>query len=189
MKNKLMLVIITISLFLMPIIVNAEDKIEINCPKSKIKMGEKLTCTINGNSENPIIGVDATVSVSGNLEIVSIEKNSAWDGETENNRLLLYWSNVDKKDVVFGKVTVKAVRNYKNADGKILVIKSNGSTTKGIELATVNGASIVDNVEQLITIKGGKTSSNNTAYVTFGIAAVVVIIIVVVIALKNKKKK
>ena len=38
-------------------------------------MGEKLTCTINGNSENSIIGVDATVSVSGNLEIVSVEKN------------------------------------------------------------------------------------------------------------------
>lgn len=189
MKNKLVYVIIIISLFLMPIVVNAEDNIKINCPKSKIKMGEKLTCTINGNSENSIIGVDATVSVSGNLEIVSVEKNPGWDGDIENNRLLLYWSNVDKKDVAFGRVTVKAVRNFKNANGKILIIKSNGTTAKGIEMATVNGASIVNNAEQLITIKGGKASSNNVFYIALGIAAVVIITIVAIIALKNKKKK
>lgn len=189
MKNKLICAIVTISLMLMPVVVSAEDKIEISCPKSEIKIGEKLTCDIKGNAESSIIGVDATVSVTGNLEIVSVEKKSDWDGEIEGNRLLLYWSNIDKKAVVFGKVTVKAVKNFSNADGKILVIKSNGSTAKGIELATVDEASIVNNTEQLIKIKGGKTSSNNTVYIAFGIAAVVVIIIVAAIVLKNKKKK
>ena len=190
MKSKLMTFIIAFILFLVPISINAENKLMVDCPKNKINMGEKLTCLIKASSDDEIGGVDLTVSVSGNLEIVSVDKSSEWQGSINNNRMALYWDKVDVKTTEFGKVTVKAVRNFKNANGKILLQKSPNSGVNGIELTVNRGDAVtIANVEQLITIKGGKTSSNNAFYIALGIAAVVVIIIVATIALKNKKKK
>ena len=76
MKSRLMTFIIAFILILMPITVNAENKLTVDCPKNKINMGEKLTCSIKASSDDEIGGVDLTVSVSGNLEIVSVEKSS-----------------------------------------------------------------------------------------------------------------
>lgn len=190
MKSRLMTFIIAFILILMPITVNAENKLTVDCPKNKINMGEKLTCSIKASSDDEIGGVDLTVSVSGNLEIVSVEKSSEWQGSVNNNRMALYWDKVDVKTTEFGTITVKAVNNFTNADGKILLQKSPNSGVDGIELTVNRGdAATVANVEQLVTINGSKTSSNNTVYIAFGIAAVVVIVIVAIIVLKNKKKK
>ena len=170
MKKGLWICFILVAFLIVPISINAETNFSVSCDSSNNNLC-KVTCT----SDESILGVSLTVEVPDGMKVINIKKSENWEsGIAQEN---VFFLNTDTAQT-----------------GTFNIENSNGSDVeKNVELKYVklvtsdyNSSEKEDIVEK---VKISKTSSNNTVYIAFGIAAVVVIVIVAAIVLKNKKKK
>lgn len=82
MKNKLLSLILIISLIMLPSKVKADDvNISITCPS--VNVGQQVTCTVRGTSSSRINAIDGNISISGGASIVSVSKGNDFNAQME----------------------------------------------------------------------------------------------------------
>lgn len=175
MKKRLWICFILVAFLIVPISINAETNFSVSCDSSNNNLC-KVTCA----SDESILGVSLTVEVPNGMKVINIKKSENWE------------SGIAQENVFFLNTDTAQTGTFDI--GTFNIENSNGSDVeKNVELKYVklvtsdyNSSEKEDIVEK---VKISKTSSNNTVYIAFGIAAVVVIVIVAAIVLKNKKKK
>lgn len=102
--------IITFIILLLPLYVYAADtgNISISCSPSTIKSGSETKCTIKGSSTNEITGIESTISLSDNLEIVSFVPSDNWQGNDVSDKKISVYHEGIKDDFTIGVLTLKA---------------------------------------------------------------------------------
>lgn len=156
MKKKIILLLIGL---LIPFSTNAAEVI-VNCPETTIP-GEEITCNININSSEEIIGFEADVTASTSLTYKSYSKASGWAGESSKSKFLLY-GNKASGNVNLGSYTYKVAND---ASGTLKFTLSNFK----ISDVNVNPITVQSPVEKSIRIKSNiaTLSSLTVAGATF----------------------
>lgn len=114
MKKKILLVFI----LLMPFIVKA-NSISIDCPE-KIKAGEEGKCIVTGNATQNITNLEATLTLSDNLSLVSFTLDDIWQVRDVNDiqnvdlsdgKIYLFSEDAKQGNFNIGGITIKADSN------------------------------------------------------------------------------
>lgn len=106
--NKILL----LTLLLIPIRVNAlTGSITLNCSPTTVKANSNIVCSINATSDGLINGVRADIKLTENLEYVSFNTDSSWQGDGTGNQIGLYTSGNVEGDHTLGILTIKVKDN------------------------------------------------------------------------------
>ena len=97
-------------LFLLPLSVFADEdemKIKFECP-DEIKVKEQFSCQIKGLTDNLVSGIEYEFKLPSNLKFVSFEKDNSWEGDEENNLIILYGLEDKTQEFNIGKIVLIA---------------------------------------------------------------------------------
>lgn len=102
-----------------PIKINAlTGNVKIECNKSTISSGDSLLCTIVGSNFNDqISSFHAKLSLDNNLMSESIEKDTSWEGSTEDGVIDLYTDENKSGNINFVSFVIKL--NNKNTNANV----------------------------------------------------------------------
>lgn len=104
--------ILIFTLLLIPTKVNAlTGNISLNCSPTTVKANGNIVCSVNANSDGLINGVRADIKLSDNLEFVSFNTDSSWQGDGTGNQIGLYTSENVQGDLTLGVLTIKVKDN------------------------------------------------------------------------------
>lgn len=119
MRKKLFSIIIFMILIL-PFYVKADTgNISISCP-SGVKSGESVKCTIKGSSANEISGVESTINLSDNLEVVSFTLSDNWQGDdVSDGKISVYRDETVKDEFTIGYLMIRAKSGVYDRQEKI----------------------------------------------------------------------
>lgn len=135
---KLILIII----FLIPIKAQAlTGNLDINCTPTLVSSNNIITCNITANAKNgEVTGLSADIKLSSNLEYVSFETDTIWQGDASGNKIGLYTSENKSGNFNVGILKVKVKDNtISNAEEISLVnVIYADETFKEIKLDTIN---------------------------------------------------
>ena len=111
--KKIIYVIITFILMILPFYVSAEStgSVNISCSPSTIKSGETTSCTITGKTDNDVSSISMGIKLSENLETVEFKPNSTWLGDDiSNGKIDIYTNSGDpvKSEFTIGTLKIKA---------------------------------------------------------------------------------
>lgn len=94
--KKLFYLLLFLSLsFLLTIKANAAltGQLDIECDSFTKKVGESVSCTLYGNANEVITAVETTFKYNDGLTLINALVPSIWQGDFENNSLLIYTDN------------------------------------------------------------------------------------------------
>lgn len=153
MKKNLIILLILIGIIL-PLKVNAlSGSISLSCNPSTIKPGATSTCTLSGYGDSGVAGVDAKVSTSGNISLVSINTSTSWQGNGDGNHIGLY-SDTDKTGS-FPIATI-VVKGTSEGTGTVSIYDvkfADGATYKNV---------VIGGKSSTITVKNPTPANTNT---------------------------
>ena len=113
MKKYRILLFIVMFFVLLPVRINAlTGNINVGCPSNKIKAGETLVCSVSGNSSEAINSVQASISLSNNLQIV---ESSFTITDFKINIPL----SSTETSFSIGTITIKSLDNAENGSANI----------------------------------------------------------------------
>ena len=165
MKKYLLLLLLVI-----PINVFA-DKVTISCSPTVISVGDTITCAINGESAAEVRGMEANITLSSGLSLISYSKNGDWNGGANNLAISQYLDNSKVGTFNIGTIVVKAATtkaSYKVGLSNVEFTNKDYQTYKpGDAETTVFVASDDNNLKTLSVNEGILTptfNSNTTEY-------------------------
>ena len=146
MKKIFMALLLGLTL---PATVNAAEVI-IDCPETT-NPGEEITCNVNLNSNEEIIGFEADVTTSTSLVYKNYTKANGWAGDSSKNKFLIYGNKISGNNINLGTYTYLV---SKEASGILTVTFSN------FKIADSNTKPLTaqDSVEEKIRVR----STDNT---------------------------
>lgn len=118
--------IITFIIILLPLYVYAADtgNISISCSPSTIKSGNETKCTIKGSSTTEITGIESTISLTDNLEIVSFVPSDNWQGNDVSDKKISVYHEGIKDDFTIGVLTLKTKSEVYGKNEKVTLTKT-----------------------------------------------------------------
>ena len=143
-------ILITLILGLMlPLSVTAAEVI-LECPETT-NPGEEVTCNINLNSNEEVIGFEADITTSTSLVYKNYTKANGWAGDSSKNKFLIYGNKVSGNSINLGTYTYLV---SKEASGILTVTFNNFKITD----SQTNPLPAQTSVERKIRVK----STDNT---------------------------
>lgn len=103
------ILILFLFMLLFPLIVNAEEKIDIRCNL----VSNIISCDINGIAdEYEVVAIEAKINTTNNVELNRFKTNSLWNGDASDNLISIYGIGTgDKKEFDIGNLTFNIVNN------------------------------------------------------------------------------
>ncbi len=145
---------IIILVFAMVMIIPLEAKaltgnLKMNCTKSN----GQASCKLQGvATDGKVGGVDATVTVSDELELISVTTDSSWQGDGKDGKIVVYDTTGRSNTFDIATIIVKP-KNGSNADGKI--------TVDNVTFADENDQDVsIVKLEQGVSIQQNNTVTN-----------------------------
>jgi hypothetical protein len=121
MKNKVLFIILCLFVLRLNVF-GLEANMTISCPTNG-KVNDNITCTIKGNaSSGEVSSLSATIELSSNLQFVSFNTSSIWEGNADNGVIDLYTDSNKTGNFDIGTLTVKINNNTTNP--AVVTIKS-----------------------------------------------------------------
>ena len=109
MKKKLLLLLLLVACFI-PVKASAlTGDVSISCDKNSVKVGEKIVCTVDGNSDGSVSYVFANISANGGIRIEKFKAEHIWEIKSEWPNLSLYSTTKKPGNFEIGTVYLKAV--------------------------------------------------------------------------------
>ena len=144
-------------MLMMPISVNAAEVL-INCPETATA-GEEITCNIDLNSNEEVIGFEADITTSTSLVYKKYTKANGWAGDSSQNKFLIYGNKVNGNNINLGTYTYLVSKeasgiltvtfsNFKIADKDTNPLSAQNSVEKKIRVKSV------DNTLSSLTVTG-----------------------------------
>ncbi len=120
-KTKLLLFIIAFSIIIILLTITVQylttpkTPLILDCDQKKLQSGKDLTCTIYGyQKEYEVSALTTTVEVSDNLEIAKITPDKSFEGDGENDILMLYTDKNKKDKFPIATVVISVKNNNQN---------------------------------------------------------------------------
>lgn len=189
MKKNLKILLITL-IGIIPIKAYAfTGSISMTCTPNSTPSGTAVRCSIKGNADEVVTAINATISPSDNIELVSFEPAGKWNGpDISNGKIDVYTSEDISGEFDIGSLNIKikdnapngvetltldSIKYYKSKEqydvtGVSSEITVNTIIPKGLKNLTITGGSIYQetfsntNYDYIVMITGN----------TFGISAI-----------------
>ncbi len=109
MKKRLLFLLLLVTCFI-PVKASAlSGDVSIACDKNSVKVGEKIICTVDGNSDGSVSYVFANISADGGIRIEKFKAEHIWEIKSEWPNLSLYSTTKKPGNFEIGTVYLKAV--------------------------------------------------------------------------------
>ena len=145
-KNKFLFLIIIF--ILLPTRINAlVGNIGIICSDANIKSGDEVTCTISGNTDEAIKLIEANITTTDNLQLVSSELSlqEGWSGSTIDNSKISVSTDSRVGNFTIGSFKIKAIDTATNGSASVGI-----SSISFVDVS--NNSNTISNTSYVITI-------------------------------------
>lgn len=145
-KNKFLFLIIIF--ILLPTRINAlVGNIGIICSDANIKSGDEVTCTISGNTDEAIKLIEANITTTDNLQLVSSELSlqEGWSGSTIDNSKISVSTDSRVGNFTIGSFKIKAIDTATNGFASVGI-----SSISFVDVS--NNSNTISNTSYVITI-------------------------------------
>lgn len=96
--KKIYIFIILLLAFIIPVKANAlTGTISLECDSFTKKVGENISCTLYGNSNEGVSAFESNIVKGDSLRLSNLNVSTIWQGDIENNSVLLY-TDTNKTD-------------------------------------------------------------------------------------------
>ena len=96
--KKIYILIILLLAFIIPVKANAlTGTISLECDSFTKKVGENISCTLYGNSNEGVSAFESNIVKGDSLRLSNLNVSTIWQGDIENNSVLLY-TDTNKTD-------------------------------------------------------------------------------------------
>ncbi len=150
-------------------------KVTIRCENTELNVSESTICTMTGNTNEEISGLQFNLTSSDKIEIQDIQTSAIWEGDGEDGTVGLYTD--ENKTGTFDIGTFK------------IVAKKSGTVEVKAEKISFSNASfeLVPLEDEVLKIKvKGDNLFTNTIFI-FGIIGIMGVVIGITVFLKKKK--
>lgn len=161
------LIVIIISFVLFPNTLKAEENLDIKCQKNN----EYTECQISGKSNYEVSAIEYRFSLSNDIEKIEFTVDESWQGDEEDNLVLLYTDNNKKGDLKIGTIYLKSDNNISSKDIITESLIYYDADFQSHVINSVNNEANKDNKE--------KNSNNILMYCVIIIIGILVLIFVV----------
>ena len=120
--------------------------IVLKCDSETIKQGDKLNCTLEGNSyDYEVSAISATIKKSDDYDIVKVTPDSSWEGDGENGDIDLYTDINKTKNFKIAKFTI-VLKDTSKTDIEINIVDNSFFDQEFVE-------NKIDNVTKKIKVE------------------------------------
>ncbi|MCX4365293.1 MAG: hypothetical protein OSJ70_05930 [Bacilli bacterium] len=172
-------------LFLLPLSVFADEdemKIKFECP-DEIKVKEQFSCQIKGLTDNLVSGIEYEFKLPSNLKFVSFEKDNSWEGDEENNLIILYGLEDKTQEFNIGKIVL--IANEEIDELNIATEYLAFSDEKYQDHIVVKR----DQIKNVNEMKSKEKKDNNSIYGIVVYAIIIIIVVAIILLLIKRRRK
>lgn len=109
MKKKLLFLLLLVSFFIPGKTLALSGDVLISCDKTSAKIGERIVCTVDGNSDGFVSSIFANISADGSVKIEKFRAEHIWEIKSEWPNLSLHSTTKKPGNFEIGTVYLKAV--------------------------------------------------------------------------------
>lgn len=109
MKKKLLFLLLLVGFFIPGKTLALSGDVLISCDKTSAKIGERVVCTVDGNSDGSVSSVFANISADGSVKIEKFRAEHIWEIKSEWPNLSLYSTTKKPGNFEIGTVYLKTV--------------------------------------------------------------------------------